>query len=347
LLAAAKHFPGHGNTHEDSHHALPTVDASKDEMKRRELPPFAAAIAAGVPLVMTAHVRYPALDATGAAATLSRPILADLLRNELGFNGAVVSDSLLMEGVKVGCANEGALALAALNAGVDILLDVADPLGTLDSLEAAVGAGELSEFRIEEAIARINRLRSAAFSSNQGAASFDEQSNRRDTEMQALAVARRAAVVVKNRDDLLPLSLQAELCAIFVNPFPLPSNADPPPLGELLRERFPKLTYFELGADPPDERLEEIGRIALGAEQLLAAFVVKPAAWHRFGLPPKLRDWLGRLASQRPMIAACLGAPQGLEPLAHSGAQTCTFSDVPVSQRALVERLVSLSPANG
>jgi len=340
LLATPKHFPGHGNTHEDSHHALPTVEASRDQMKRRELPPFAAAIAAGAPLVMTAHVRYPALDASGRAATLSRPILTGLLRNELGFQGAVVSDSLLMEGVKVRCANEGELALTAINAGVDILLDVANPPATLDSLVTAVQAGQLSEDRVNEALARVSRLKSAMFDAEQQPAAFNEEINRRETLALALDIARRAALVSKNEGHLLPFSQARSLCAIFVNPFPLPSNADKPPLGDLLRERFPKLQHYELGADPPDAQLEEIGRVALQAEQLLAAFVVKPAAWHRFGLPPKLRDWLQWLASQRPTAAACLGAPQGLEPLAHAAAQICTFSDVPVSQQALVERLV-------
>jgi beta-N-acetylhexosaminidase len=109
----------------------------------------------------------------------------------------------------------------------------------------------------------------------------------------------------------------------------------------LLRQQFPKFDYFELGADPPADQLAAIGDMALAAEQLLAAFVVKPAAWHRFGLPGKLRDWLQQLAAQRPTVAACLGAPQGLEPLSSATAHICTFSDVPVSQRALVEKLVA------
>jgi beta-N-acetylhexosaminidase len=343
LLATAKHFPGHGNTHEDSHHALPTVDATSEVMRSRELPPFAATIQAGVPLVMTSHVRYPALDPSGAAATLSRPILTELLRGELQFQGAVVSDSLLMEGVKVGCADEGELALTALNAGVDILLDVAEPLATLDSLEAAVHDGRLPPERVDEALARIVLLKAEAFSGNSESTRFDEDKNRQHAARFARDVARRATVVSKNDGALLPLDPRRELCAIFVNPFPLPSNADPPPLGDYLRQRFSKLAYVELGADPPAEQLEEIGRAALNAEQLLAAFVVKPAAWHRFGLPPKLRDWLQRLAAQRPTVAACLGAPQGLEPLASAAAHVCTFSDVPVSQQALVEKLIQQS----
>jgi beta-N-acetylhexosaminidase len=339
LLSTAKHFPGHGNTHEDSHHALPTVDATRDEIARRELPPFAAAIAAGVPLVMSAHVRYPSLDDTGAAATLSRPILSDLLRDELGFKGAVISDSLLMEGVKVGCANEGELALKALNAGIDILLDVADPLGTLDALEAAVANGQLSERRVNQALARVQQLKSMVFD-RAAPRLFDETFNRRDTQALALDIARRATVISGSDGGLLPFSTDRSLCAILVNPFPLPSNAEPPPLGDYLGECFPNVRYREVGADPSEAELNEIRQVALDADQLLAAFVVKPAAWHRFGLPPRLRDWLEQLATARPTVAACLGAPQGLEPLAAAAVQICTFSDVPVSQQALVDRLV-------
>lgn len=341
LLSTAKHFPGHGNTHEDSHHALPTVDAARDEIRRRELPPFEAAIAANVRLVMTAHVRYPSLDPTGAAATLSRPILTELLRHGLNFEGAVVSDSLLMEGVKVGCANEGELALKALNAGVDILLDVADPVTAIDALMAAVANGDLSEARVEEALARVNRLKTVVFDfDNSRDQPFGEVQNRRETDALALDIARRAVTLFKNDGGLLPFRPERTTCAVLVNPFPLPSNAEPPPLGKMLSERFSNIHYVELGADPPEAQLEEVRHAAMTAEQFLAAFVVKPAAWHRFGLPPRLRDWLQGLAAARPTVAACLGAPQGLEPLSAAAVQICTFSDVPVSQQALVERLL-------
>lgn len=340
LLAAAKHFPGHGNTHEDSHHSLPTVEASREVLYARDLPPFRAAIAAGAPLVMTAHVRYPRLDPSGLPATLSRVLLVDLLRKELGFEGAIISDSLLMEGVKAGCADEGELALNALNAGVDILLDVSEPAKTLDSLENAVASRSLSERTINDALARVNHLKTRTFVGEQRP-KYDEADNRRRTEALALEVAQRATVVYRNELGLLPFRVDRPLCAILVNPFPLPSNADPPPLGDFLRQRISQVEYVEVGADIATEQLVQITHIALESEQLLAAFVVKPAAWHRFGLPAALREWLQMLAARRPLVAACLGAPQGLEPLSDAAAQVCTFSDVPVSQLALVEKLVA------
>jgi beta-glucosidase-like glycosyl hydrolase len=343
LLATAKHFPGHGDTHEDSHHSLPTVDATREELAARDLPPFVAAIDAHVSLVMTAHVRYPALDPTGAPATFSRPILTHLLRGQLGFNGAIITDSLLMEGAKAGGAEAAELALAALNAGVDVLLDVANPLAVVDGLERFVHAGRLPMSRVDDALARVNRLKGAAFGSDKAPERGPEMNLRDLTAQRALEVARRATVVFRNEGRVLPFRADAPTCVVFINPFPLPTGAAPPPLGELLHKRFPKLSYYELGSEPSDNELAAIGRAAREAQQFLAAFVVKPAAWRRFGLPERIRSWLAALAAERPTAAACLGAPQGLEPLTAAAAQICTYSDVAASQQALVERLLPAS----
>jgi hypothetical protein len=217
---------------------------------------------------------------------------------------------------------------------------VAEPLSTLEALEAAVASGALSQARVAQAFARVARLKSAVFGDSPQQADFKEPDNRRQTEAAALDIAARAITMPKVEGRLLPFDPHRSTCAVLVNPFPLPSNAEPPPLGTMLSQRFSNLQYFELGADPPDSLLDEVCDAARSAEQLLAAFVVKPAAWHRFGLPPRLRDWLQQLASAQPTIAACLGAPQGLEPITAAAMQICTFSDVPVSQQALVDRLL-------
>ncbi len=324
---------------DDSHHALPTVDGSSDVLRWRDLPPFRAAIAAGSPLIMTAHVRYPALDATGAAATVSKPILTDVLRGELGFQGAIVTDSLLMEGAKTGYAGGGELALAALLAGVDVLLDVADPVETLDFLEDSVATGRLDVARVNAALARVARLKEMAFDVTVPA--FDETGNRAATETLAREVARRAISIAKNDGGVLPLRTDRSTCVVFVNPFPLPSGAEPPVLGAALRARFPRLAYHELGAAASAEELEAVGNDAAAAEQFVAAIVVKPAAWHRFGLPPQIREWLQQLIERRPTVVACLGAPQGLEPFAAAQGLMCALSDVPVSQAALVDALTA------
>ena len=157
-LACAKHFPGHGRTTADSHLGLPTVDADRGTLVA-DLGPFRSAIEAGVDAIMTAHVAFPALDPSGAPATLSGPILDGLLRDRLGFDGAVVTDALIMEGVTAGGGSPGieAAAVRAVAAGCDALLYPPDPHAAAAALEAARGR-ELAAARIDEAEARIERL---------------------------------------------------------------------------------------------------------------------------------------------------------------------------------------------
>jgi beta-glucosidase-like glycosyl hydrolase len=156
-LACAKHFPGHGRTRMDSHDTTPIVEADAATLRRTDLLPFQAAIAAGVSTIMTAHVAYPALDPSGAPATRSAAIL-ELLRRELGFGGLIVSDALMMAGAG-GTAEP--TPLAALRAGVDLLLYPADPVATAALLEREA-AGPAGGARIAEALARYEAALAAA-----------------------------------------------------------------------------------------------------------------------------------------------------------------------------------------
>jgi beta-glucosidase len=153
-LCCAKHFPGHGRTTEDSHATLPRVTASRDELDV-DLQPFRAAIAAEVDSLMTAHVIYDALDAS-TAATLSHPILQTLLRDELKYDGLVVSDAIIMEGMLMaGGGSEAGAAITAVNAGCDALLYPSDVATVGKALEAALGK-DLDRARTDSALARID-----------------------------------------------------------------------------------------------------------------------------------------------------------------------------------------------
>jgi beta-glucosidase len=162
VLACAKHFPGHGRTHADSHLELPVVDASKKELLEVDLLPFRTAIEAGVASIMTAHVAYPALDASGVPATMSREILQWFLRQQLKFDGLIVTDALIMEGALDG-RTEGEAAVAALNAGCDVILHPRDVEGVVHALERARETHELSEEQVQQALRR--RLKWAQWAS--------------------------------------------------------------------------------------------------------------------------------------------------------------------------------------
>lgn len=162
VLACAKHFPGHGRTTADSHMTLPVVSADRRTLQETDLVPFRAAIDAGVASIMTAHVAYPALDPSGVPATLSRDILQWMLRQQMRFDGLIVSDALIMEGALEG-RSEGEAAVRALHAGCDALLYPSDTAEVARALERALRDGVLDGERVHQSLRR--RLRWAQWAS--------------------------------------------------------------------------------------------------------------------------------------------------------------------------------------
>jgi beta-N-acetylhexosaminidase len=159
LLSCGKHFPGHGDTSTDSHLELPIITKSRRALAALEILPFRHAIAAGIPMLMTAHVLYPAVD-PAVPATLSRPILTGLLRRTLGFRGVICSDDLEMRAIADRWA-PGDAAIASLAAGADLLLFChrQDALrAAVDAVERAVTEGRLPARRVAEAYRRVVAL---------------------------------------------------------------------------------------------------------------------------------------------------------------------------------------------
>jgi len=173
VLACAKHFPGHGRTTVDSHKQLPMVGESLDTLRQTDLVPFERAIERGVASVMSAHVAFPALDPTGSPATLSRPILTNLLRNELGFQGLIVTDALIMEGVLGG--GESEAVVRAVHAGCDCLLYPSNVIESERALRKAIDEKRIDGDAIQHSLERRRRwARWAALSKEMNRPSRDE-----------------------------------------------------------------------------------------------------------------------------------------------------------------------------
>jgi len=153
LLACAKHFPGHGDTDQDSHSVLPVIKADKSRLNRLELPPFREAVKDGVGMVMVAHLLVPALD-PAKPTTFSKKIVTALLREGMDFDGLIVSDALDM-GALAGEYPQEEIAVRAVEAGMDILLHPMDARVTRDAVVAAVEQGRLTAQRITESVDRI------------------------------------------------------------------------------------------------------------------------------------------------------------------------------------------------
>lgn len=156
VISSAKHFPGHGDTGFDTHSTLAKVSYSAEELRRVHLPPFQAAIDLGIESIMTSHIIIESIDPV-LPATLSKKVLTGLLREEMGFDGMIVTDAMVMEAISKNW-GAGEAAVMAINAGADIIMangSAADQIDTLDSLYNALQDGEIEKRRVDESVERI------------------------------------------------------------------------------------------------------------------------------------------------------------------------------------------------
>ncbi|HWD07263.1 MAG TPA: glycoside hydrolase family 3 protein [Amycolatopsis sp.] len=158
VAATAKHFPGHGDAATDSHTGLPRIDRSEADWRKIDVPPFKAAIAAGIDSIMSAHIQFPSLDPSGEPATLSKPIITGKLRDELGYDGVVITDSLEMQGVRE-LHSDADIPVLALKAGVDQLLMPVHLDVAINSVINAVKSGDLPMRRIDQSVLRVLKLK--------------------------------------------------------------------------------------------------------------------------------------------------------------------------------------------
>ncbi|MDP9609892.1 glycoside hydrolase family 3 protein [Streptomyces demainii] len=281
VAATAKHFPGHGDTSVDSHVGLPVITHSRKEWERLDAPPFRAAIEAGIDSIMTAHLLFPALDPADDPATLSRPILTGVLREQLGYDGVVVTDSLGMQGVRKKY-GDGRVPVLALRAGVDQLLNPPDLALAFQGVREAVRAGELSEDRIDRSLWRVLELKARRGLFDDPYTS-DRAVNRtvgtREHRATADRIAERTTTLITNRGGLLPLSpdRHRELLVVGVDA-PAPSGTGGPPTAVLARalsglgfraEALPTGTAASPG--PSAERIAAAVAAARGRDAVVVA----------------------------------------------------------------------------
>jgi beta-glucosidase-like glycosyl hydrolase len=345
VLACAKHFPGHGHTAGDSHAELPTVAASLDELDRRELPPFRAAIAAGVGSIMTAHVRYPVLDPVHPA-TLSETILKDLLRENLGFGGLVISDALTMEGLLVageggGRLSEAEAAVRCVQAGCDLLLHPTDPYAVAEALEEANAVGRIE---ISSVLARI-----LLTLSDLAVGAVEAPGLRASHVYGAYALARDSLTVLQNRSRLLPLlpgRRRRVLCVLV-------DDDDDPRREAPFRERVAEFDagFVRVASWPGNAE----GRALLGAADeaeviLLAVTSSIRSCKGRANLAPGLRALVGEIQSRAgaKTVTVLFTAPGALADVEPAPATlVAAWGDAPVTVRAALDVVLSGSPLRG
>lgn len=240
VIGCAKHFPGHGDTATDSHYGLPMVNKSKEELLNNELKPYQVAINQGIEMIMSAHILYPQLDNTTVysektkqqeklPSTLSHKILTNLLKEEMGFKGVVVTDAMNMAGIAATYDEVQAVKLA-INAGVDLICmptnitcleDMSKLDAIIDGVEKAVNDGEIQESRLDDAVTRILTLKEnkgildwkeSNYSLEKALATVGSDENR----AKEREIAAKAVTVVKNENNTLPLNVTKKSKVLLV-----------------------------------------------------------------------------------------------------------------------------------
>ncbi len=309
-VAVAKHFPGHGDTHVDSHYDLPAIEHGLARLRATELPPFGAVIGAGVPAIMSAHIAFSALDPAGEGlpATLSHAVLTGLLRDELGFDGVIVSDAMRMEAIasRWGVV-EGAIRFIA--AGGDLVEALADDRAVYEAILAAVRSGRIPAGQVRRSAMRIARLK--RWVAAQGPAD-PARLGAPEHRQWAAAIARDALTLIRDDAGLLPARRDARLAVLdcfFQQWTLLLAEARPAtsPLADALRDRFPRAQGVVIDGREPSGNDAAAARTAVDAADIV---LIGTRAANRF--PAQAAFVNAVLGWGKPVVAVALHEPYDL-----------------------------------
>lgn len=229
IVACSKHFPGHGDTEVDSHKGLPVLPFSRERLDSMELYPFRDQIKEGVKMVMMGHLHIPALDS--AVSSISYPIVTGLLKEELGFDGVVVTDALTMKGVSENMESAD-IALAAYKAGVDILLKPGDIIASIDRLEEAMKSGECDIEDLNNRVRKVLRMKAEFGMLDRGYSAHVDTtdiSNRVKKEAH-IALTRelseKTMTLVDNKAGMIPLDASKRIAYVAYNAKHIPLHRE-------------------------------------------------------------------------------------------------------------------------
>ncbi|MFJ8978665.1 glycoside hydrolase family 3 protein [Streptomyces sp. NPDC102282] len=349
VASTAKHFPGHGDTSTDSHTGLPVISHTREQWAELDAPPFRAAVAAGIDSIMTAHIVVPALDPSEDPATLSHPILTGILREELGYDGVVVTDALGMEGVRTKYGDERVPVLALL-AGVDQLLNPPDLEVAWNAVLNAVKGGEISEARIEESILRILRLKTRLglfrdpYVTHRG---VDRTVGIASHLAAADRIAERTTTLLANAGSLLPLSRRSHRNLLVVGADPAsPSGTTGPPT-TTLAGAFTELGYaataLSTGTAPTQAKIAEAVAAAQGKDAVVVGTYNVTATSTQRTLVSALA------ATGVPVITLAIRNPYDIAQLAGTGyaASLAAYSWTDVELRAAARVIAGRAEPEG
>jgi beta-N-acetylhexosaminidase len=331
VLATAKHFPGHGDTSEDSHYKLPIIKKSRKQLDKIELLPFKQLIEDDLEAIMSSHIAVSSLDKELVPATLSYKIMTELLRNELNFKGLIFTDALMMGGVK----EEESIYVKAVLAGCDILLMPQDSIQALDDLENAVKEGKITEERIQESLDRISFYKEKYVQKN-----YKKSFSRINSEKnKAFAKISSEASLTKIKESIsLPIdNTKQKIVNILIDQDDLPDVWNKYSC-KLSKEYGVKTIVIK--SDVTSEKLEELLQGISEKDLLIISFFSKIRAWKENNYPEKfVIKELEKLISKNENIVITFSNPYLLRKIKGIKDYYCTYSDSEESQKAVLEML--------
>jgi beta-N-acetylhexosaminidase len=379
VLATAKHFPGHGDTNVDSHRGLPVIDLSRQRLEQYEFFPFREVIKAGVGSVMISHISLPQIDSARVAplqnrykasytesevitegttmpATLSSAIVTDILRKDMNFDGLIVTDAMDMSGLTIYFPQDEA-AVRAVEAGVDVILKPADTDLSIKGLREAVRSGRISEARLNESVRKLLAWKYELGLEKQKITpidAIDRVVSNNETRRLTAEIADKAITLVKNENDLLPLSLDDDkrtfVLAISNGE---DRNATGTALWRTIRQSSKKpqnIDYGIISENTPAAEVERIVQKMQKSDRVIAALFgrVRSGARNSTGLPENgarvLRDLL---ASGKPTTNVSFGNPYLLKNFPEMQSYVVAYGDMVSLQRAAVRALTGEIDFNG
>jgi beta-N-acetylhexosaminidase len=341
VLVTAKHFPGHGDTTEDSHLALARLDADRDRIEAVELQPFRTAIAAGVDAVMTAHLAVPALEPDNIPATVSNKILTGVLRDELGFHGLVVTDAMDMQGLAA-MFDTAEASVRAIQAGADVLLMPKRAEDAIRGVVAAVENGRISRKRIDESVNRVLAAKVRLGLTRKKLVNLEDIADVVDSpesDERAQSVADHAVTLVTDTKDSLPVRHPESTC-LFAMTEGRRSQQGIRLIDEV-KKRAPSVTTTVLDPSMTKTDLDQVSEKASSCGQIIvAAFVSVNAYRGNVALAGGYPDFLNALiAGKVPVLLAALGNPYLVRSFPNVAAYLTTYSPTPTSETALAKAL--------
>jgi beta-N-acetylhexosaminidase len=355
-LTAAKHFPGHGDTRVGSNLALPVVNVDTAVLFARELLPFRAAVAAGVSAVLVGHIAVPALTGGLAnPATLAPQIGRDMLRQQLAFDGIVVTDAMGMGALRhiVGY-SPGELVVRAVEAGADIVLAPPDPLLAHSSLLTAVRSGRLHYSRVDSSVTRILRAKASLGLHRSRTVPLDSVARivgAPEHQIVAANIAARSLTLARDSAGLLPLDPR-RIRDLAVVAF---TTRDDIGAGAALSAELERIygrgvTFFRIDPSSSDALIDSaVLRAARSDATIFAMFLMPPSGDGTLNVPAPARRLAARLeAASRRMVVVSFGEPYG--PATLPGASTFLLAWQPrgnAAQRAAAGGIAGRLPLPG